>query len=428
MLRPASIQRPVNCRSNEYGTKFFLDPVSFYYGSVLVAKQTVMKRIQAISVFLASILLVSQGCDSGSSDAPSSRKASVAGDIETIAGLGPSNFGYSGDDGPATAAKLGYVTGITSDHSDNIFITDGGSNTVRRINAADATIQTISGVFLGINAIDPTPYYGDGDFASLAHVNMPLSVAVDDAGNVVVADGGNHAVRYINSATQKISSVAGDGISGYTGDDGPAVDAQLWTPYSVVLDDDGNIYIADAGNNVVRKITKSTGKIETIAGLGPDQQGYTGDNGSARDAKLHTPQAVAVDGSGNVYISDAGNNVVRKISGGTITTLAGTGLAGYTGDGALATQAKLSSPKGIAIDDEGNIYIADSGNSVVRKIDATSGLISTAAGTGVEGYTGDGGAAISAKLSNPSGVALDSEGNLYIADTGNNVIRKVLTP
>src|SRR5688572_3260061 len=199
----------------------------------------------------------------------------------------------------------------------------------------------------------------------------------------------------------------------------------VWNPYSVACDSAGNIYFADAQNNVIRMINFYTGKISTIAGLGPDNPGYTGDHGPANAAKLKEPQGITVDRKGNIYISDTGNNVVRKINNGIITTMAGTGEEGYTGDNGLATLATFLAIKGLGTDDVNNIYVADSGNNVVRMLDVTTGKITTEAGNGTAGYAGDGGSATAARLSSPLGVALDSEGNIYIADSQNSVIRVV---
>ncbi|HPM31298.1 MAG TPA: hypothetical protein PLJ60_13265 [Chryseolinea sp.] len=385
-----------------------------------------MKKLPVVPVFFAFMLFLIQSCSSDPTD-PSGRIiiSTTPGNIETIAGLGPLNFDYTGDGGLATSAKLGWITAITLSSSGDVYITDGSANTVREINASTGKISTIAGTFIGFNEIDPTPFAGDGGLATLSHLNIPLSIGVDGSNNIVILDAGNNVVRQITSSDSKISSIIGTRMQGYTGDGGLAISATLFNPYSIAIDPSDNIYIAESGNHVVRMITKSTGKITTIAGLGPDHAGYTGDSDAATEAELNGPSGIAVDADGDIYISDTGNNVVRKISGGIITTIAGTGALGYSGDGGDATSATFNSLKGIAVDHLGNVYVADSGNNAIRKIDTTTGEISTLAGTGAVGYSGDGGLASSAKLSGPLGVAVDADGNIFIADTGNNAIRVV---
>jgi sugar lactone lactonase YvrE len=198
----------------------------------------------------------------------------------------------------------------------------------------------------------------------------------------------------------------------------------MWNPQSAASDAAGNLYIADSQNNAIRMILRSNGWITTIAGLGPEKPGYSGDNGPATAAKLDSPQGVAIDSDGNIYISDNGNHVIRKITGGIISTIAGTGSTGYSGDGGPALSATFSTLKGLATDKQNNLYIADASNNVIRMIDRT-GNIYTVAGDGIAGYSGDGGVANKARLSNPLSIAIDNQNNLYIADTNNSAIRKV---
>lgn len=212
-----------------------------------------------------------------------------------------------------------------------------------------------------------------------------------------------------------INTLAGDGAYGYSGDGGAATSAELYYPYGVAVDSSGNIYIADANNYRIRKVTASTGYISTIAGDGT--QGYSGDGGSALSAELGYPQGIAVDSAGNIYIADYVDNCIRKVtaSTGDISTMAGNGTAGYSGDGGQAKSAQLNEPNGVAVDSSGNVYIADFGNFVVREIIVSTGIINTIAGDGTEGYSGVPGPALSAELL-PSGVAVDSSGNVYIAN------------
>jgi sugar lactone lactonase YvrE len=264
-------------------------------------------------------------------------------------------------------------------------------------------------------------YSGDGGASTGAELNSPSGMARDSAGNLYIADQGNNVIRKIDS-NGNISTVAGNGQGGYTGDGGLATSAQLYSPSDVAIDSAGNLYIADTNNNVIRKVDIN-GVITTFAGNG--QSAYLGDGGPALYASLSGPQGVAVDKAGDLFISDSSNYVVRKIDvNGTITTIAGDNQQGYSGDGAIATAAQLSYPLGVAVDDAGNVYIADGQNYVVRKV-GTDGNINTIAGDNQFGYSGDGGAATSAQLSYPNGLKLDGAGNLYIADQYNGVIRMV---
>ncbi|MFI5221109.1 MAG: T9SS type A sorting domain-containing protein, partial [Bacteroidia bacterium] len=221
-----------------------------------------------------------------------------------------------------------------------------------------------------------------------------------------------------------INTVAGNGKALYSSDSIPAISASLG-PYGIAVDSFGNLFIADCVNNRIRKVNNSSGLISTVAGNG--SYGFSGDGGLATGASLNSPFGIAIDASGNLFISDCGNLRVRKVSASTgiITTIAGNGTQGYSGDGGPATLASLKMPKGLAVDKHGNIYVADIGCSVVRKIDPFTGLITTVAGNGIFGFNGDSGLAIATSLYNPFAVALDTSGNLFIADRDNNRIRKV---
>jgi sugar lactone lactonase YvrE len=293
----------------------------------------------------------------------------------------------------------------------------GGSNSISSgppINQPPPGISIFAGT--GVSG-----YTGDGGSAVSAELNSPYGVSVDATGNVYIADTLNSVIRKVDS-TGKITTIAGNGNNGYSGDGGPATSAVMWAPYRVVTDRAGNIYIADFYNNRIRKVDTS-GMITTVAGTGT--QGYNGDGILAVNAELNSPSAVAVDGSGNLYIVDTWNHRIRKVdSSGTINTIAGTGFAGVLGDGGAATSAQLNEPGGISLDSSGNVYIADYANSKIRKIDA-AGTINTIAGLGSFGYSGDGGPATSASLNLPTGVAVDRVGNVYIADNQNSRVRKV---
>ncbi len=284
--------------------------------------------------------------------------------------------------------------------------------------AYSQTITTVAGV------IGSPGYVGDAGPANNARFNQPRAVATDNDGNLYVADMRNHVIRKVNS-NGIVNTVAGNGTAGTAGAGGPATAAQLAQPTGMTIDNDGNIYIADYNASVIKKVTTS-GIMTIFAGNGTE--GFSGDGGPAAQAKLYRPTAVAVDKDGNLYISDASNKVIRKVTkSGVISTIAGIpGRAGYTGDGGQATKATLTQPAGIAVDYSGNLYIADPSNSVIRKVNP-SGIITTFAGTGVAGYSGDNGPATKAQfqIGSPQGLAVDPAGNVYASDYQNHAIRKI---
>ena len=328
----------------------------------------------------------------------------ASGVITTVAGNG--TRGFSGDNGPATGARLDLPTAVALDAAGDLYIADTDNNRIRVV--SNGIITTVAGGRASL---------GDNGPATSARLNAPTGVTVDPNGNLYIADSGNSRIREVSNAV--ISTVAGNGTPGFSGDNGPAAGAQLANPYGLAIDLAGNLYIADSSNNLVRKV--SNGTIATVAGNGTP--GFSGDNGPAIRAQLASPAGVAVDSGGNLYIADTLNNLVRKVSGGVITTMAGNGTPGFGGDGGPATSAQLYAPSGIAVDSAGNLYIADSANHRIRQV--SGGVISTVAGTGMPGFSGDGGPSINARLYAPSGVAVDATGNLYIADTYNGSIRKI---
>ena len=346
--------------------------------------------------------------------------------ISTIAGGGGSGDGY-----PATSVALYSPTMIYIDSLENVYITDrnglgtcSSSNCkVRKVSASTGIITTIAGTgILGSS--------GDDGAATLATLKNPDGVYVDGLGNVYLSDRGNHKVRKVATSTGTITTFAGTGSTtfagtgstGSLGDGGLATLAALNNPQALYPDSLGNIYIGDIDNHKIRKVAVSTNIITTIAGTG--SQGSTGDGGLATLATLNRPHGVCVDSLENIYIADSDNHKIRKVAVSTniITTIAGTGSPGSTGDGGLATLATLRYPYELAVDSSSNVFIADNGNNKVRMV-ATNGIITIIAGTGTAGYSGDGGIAISAQLNGPLGMSVDSSGNIYITDFGNNRIR-----
>jgi trimeric autotransporter adhesin len=323
---------------------------------------------------------------------------------------------YSGDRGQATSAQLSNPFGIAVDVSGNIYIADSYDHRIRMVTAGTDIITTVAGT--GVSG-----YSGNGGQATSSQLSNSSDVAVDALGNIYIADTANHCIRLMKKNSGVITTVVGTGVSGYSGDGGQATSAKLSNPYSAVVDTLGNIYIADSSNHCIRMVTKSTGVITTAAGTGVS--GYSGDGGQATSAQLSNPYSVAVDVSGNIFIADSSNNCIRMVTknSGVISAAAGTGVSGYSGDGGQATSAQLTKPYSIAVDILGNIYIADSYDNRIRMVTKSTGIITTLAGTGVSGYSGDGGQALEARFNHPRGIAVSAYGQIYIADSANNCVR-----
>ena len=379
------------------------------------------------------------------------RRVDASGTITTVAGSG--GRGYGGDGGPAVRTSLNVPAGVAVDGLGNLYIAESEQNRVLRVDT--------SGIITTMAGNGEIGFSGDGGPAVEAWLNTPLGVTVDEAGNVYIADWGNHRIRRVDGSGI-ITTIAGTGERGFSGDGGPAVEASLWHPEGVTVDGGGNLYIADWGNHRIRRVDGS-GVITTIAGIG--ESGFGGDGGPAAGAWLNTPLGVAVDTSGNVYIADTYNDRIRRVDGsGIITTVAGTGESGFGGDGGPAGEAQLDSPRGVAVDGSGNLFIADANNGRIRRVNSlgaitkvasrlhwptgvavdglgnvyiadtvdhrirrvdAGGTLTTIAGIGESGFSGDGGPAVEARLNHPRGVAVDEGGNVYIADTWNQRIRRV---
>lgn len=334
--------------------------------------------------------------------------------ITTFAGNGAVGFG--GDGGPATSASFYDPSEVTVDSVGNVYVVDANNERIRRIDLF-GTITTVAGN-------GDCAFAGDGGPATSASFCYPTSVAVDASGNLYISDLNNQRVRRVDGSTGVITTVAGNGASGYSGDGVPATSASLWNPYGVAVYG-GSFYVAEIGGNRVRRVDPA-GIITTIAGNGASS--YSGDGGPATAAGLNGPSGIAFDAAGNLFIADQANSAVRRVDAATgiITTVAGNGAPGFSGDGGPAAQATLNAPEDVAVDEKGNLFIADSTNERIRRVDAASGTITTVAGNGAPGFSGDGGPAVSASLNIPTGVAVGRYGRLYIADMMNYRIRRVL--
>jgi hypothetical protein len=349
--------------------------------------------------------------------------------ITTIGGNGMGVYGDNEHDGgPATNAEIRIPEGLCLDNSGNIYIAESGNNRVRKINSATGIITTIGGT--GAHG-----FSGDGEPATEAQLLAPVAVFTDTLGNVYFADSGNNRIRKITALTGIVITIAGSGpagigLGGDSGEGGLAINAHLNVPTGLCLDNFGNIYIADYSNNKIKKVNAATGIITTVAGIGGPVGytggfvGYSGDGGLAINAQFSGTIQVFVDEASNLFICDQWNHAVRKVnaSTGIITTIAGTGTAGYLGDGGAATNAQLNQPSGVYVDSQNNIFIAE--NGAIKRVDGLTNIITTVAGNDTIGFSGDGGPAVDAKIIG-SDVFLDKYGTIFIADLDNNRIRMV---
>ncbi len=317
----------------------------------------------------------------------------------------------------ALTIPLMLPSAIVFDAAGNLYIAEADNHDIRKVDTV-GQISTIAG-----NGTQG--FSGDTGLAISAAFDSPQGLALDAAGNLYVADTHNHRVRKLNLATGIITTVAGTGISGFSGDNTLATSAHLNLPTALAIDTVGNLYLADTGNHRIRRIDTATGIITTIAGIGT--QGFSGDQGPAISAAIDSPTGLALDAANNLYLADTHNHRIRRIDAATgiITTIAGTGTPGFSGDAAAALTAALALPHGITLDTNGNLYIADTENHRIRRIDATTSIITTAAGDGAQGFSGDTDRAITAALDSPRNATVSPSSLLTLADTGNQRIRQL---
>jgi DNA-binding beta-propeller fold protein YncE len=323
--------------------------------------------------------------------------------------------GFSGDGGPGTTAQVNNPYGLVVGPDGALYFCEVDNHRVRRLDLKTKRISTVAGS-------GEKGYSGDGGPALKAALNQPYEVRFDKQGNLFFAEMQNHVVRRVDAKTHIITTVAGIGKPGFGGDGGPAAQAQLRQPHSIAFDPEGRLLICDIGNNRIRRVDLSTGMIDTWAGTGEKKPAI--DGAPLAGAPLNGPRAVDVDPQGNLYLVLREGNAVYRIDpkAGRIFYLAGTGEKGYTGDGGAAKEAKLNGPKGISWAPDGSLYIADTESHVIRRIDLKTGLIRTVAGTGERG-DGPDGDPLKCKLSRPHGIFVARDGTIYIGDSESHRIR-----
>lgn len=330
---------------------------------------------------------------------------------------GTGEKGYSGDGGSAKAAKLADPFDVALDKVGNLYFSDTSNHCIRRVDVKTGVLTTVAGT-------GKKGYSGDGGPAIEATLFEPYGLELDGDGNLFIVDRLNYCIRRVDAKTGMISTIAGTGKKGYSGDGGPGASAQLVEPNGLALDRKGKLYIADVAGQRVRVLDLTSGVISTFCGNGKKE--HTGDGGSYKEATLFGPRAVAVGPDGSVYICEREGHSIHKIdlTSGKINRVAGTSAKGYSGDGGPALAATFNGPKEIDVDAQGNIFVVDTENHCIRRVDGKSGVISTVAG-GRKGPGGDGGPATSAGLDRPHGVVASPSGELFIGDTLNHRIRSV---
>jgi streptogramin lyase len=343
---------------------------------------------------------------------------SAAPTVRAIAGMG--GHGFSGDGGPAAKAQVSDPTGLVVGPDKAIYVCDTANHAIRGI-ASDGTISTIAGTG------GKSGYGGDGGPATKALLNEPYEVRFDPAGNLYFVERINHCVRRVDGKTGVITTVAGTGKAGFSGDNGPAAKAQLRDPHSIQFGPDGAMYIADVLNHRIRKIDMTTGEISTFAGTGEKKS--PGDGAKLDGAPLHGPRALDFGPDGNLYVALREGNAIWRIDmkARTLHRLAGTGKKGFTGNDGPATNAAVSGPKGLSVASNGDVYFADTESHSIRFIDHATGTMRLLAGTGEKG-DGPEGPAATCKLNRPHGVFVTPDGAVLIGDSGNNRVRSVVRP
>ena len=336
------------------------------------------------------------------------------GKIQAYVGTGEQ--GYAGDGGPSTQALASEPFMCAFDIQGNLYECEATNHCVRRVDKATGVITTVAGN-------GEQGYSGDGGPATQATLSSPYSLQVDATGDIYIVDRLNAAVRKVDAATGIITTVAGTGEPGYSGDGGPGHQAQLREPNDCYLDGQGGLLIADIQDQRIRRLDLATGVITTFAGNGEKER--TGDGKPAAEASIFGARAICMDSKGNTYICEREGNGLRQVdANGIMSTFAGNGERGYTGDGGPARSATWGAPKALRCDHQDNIVVVDTENHAIRRIDANTGIVTTIAG-GHRGGEGDGGDATSAGLDRPHGCDLDAEGNIYVADSNNHRVRVV---
>jgi sugar lactone lactonase YvrE len=317
---------------------------------------------------------------------------------------------------PATSIPLLLPSAIVFDPAGNLYLADTANHVIRKVDLTGAIVTLAGNGTQGFS--------GDNGPATAAQLDSPQGLALDKANNLYIADTHNHRIRRIDAVTGLITTIAGTGTPGFSGDSAPATAARLSLPTALAADTQNNLYLADTGNHRIRVILAATGEIVTLAGNGT--QGFSGDNGLATAASIDSPTGLAVDAADNLYLADTHNHRIRRIAAATglITTLAGTGIQGFSGDNGPANASTLALPQGLTLDAANNLYLADTENHRIRRVDATTGLLTTVAGTGTQGFSGDSGLATAASLDTPTSTALSPASLLTLADTGNQRIRQ----
>ncbi|MCU1456696.1 MAG: repeat containing protein [Actinomycetia bacterium] len=362
---------------------------------------------------LASVSVVSIACTGLAALTGTAASAAPVGTISTIVGNGSS--GSTGDGGPATAATMAAPAGVAYDLAGNLYVSDSVDSVVRKVTPS-GTITSIAGT------AGSAGFSGDGGPATSATLAVPTGLALDRAGNLYIADFSNNRIRKVSSAGT-ISTFAGNGTAGDAGDGSSALSAQLDQPWSVTIDGQGRFLIPENSGRIRRVDTDGT--ISTIAGT---TGGFSGDGGPATAAQLNAPSSVVLDANQNIVIADTDNERIRRIDAhtGIITTIAGTGPQTSTGDGGPAAAATLDGPLFLARDGGGNLFFTELFGNRVRRIDARTGIITTVAGTGTAGYNGDAQSATAAQLQMPFGIAIDATSDVVVADSGNHRVRSIV--